>query len=91
MFSFSLAPAWGLPGGGEILVILLIAVVLFGHKRIPQLGDALGKGIRNFKRAFSKDEDETSAPQALSQSSESQKTRPSELESPSSDSKDLPD
>ncbi len=72
----------GLPGGGEILLILLIVVILFGHSRIPQLGDALGKGIRNFKRAFSKEEE---APRALPQSSESQKT--AQLESEASDSK----
>lgn len=49
-----------MPGGGELLLILLIVLVVFGHNRIPQLGDALGKGIRNFRKSFSKD-DETEA------------------------------
>lgn len=51
--------AWSMPGGGELLLILLIVLVVFGHNRIPQLGDALGKGIKNFKKAFSKDDVET--------------------------------
>ena len=51
----------GMPGGGELLLILLIVLVVFGHNRIPQLGEALGKGIRNFRKSFSKDETETEA------------------------------
>lgn len=46
-----------MPGGGELLLILLIVLVVFGHNRIPQLGDALGKGIRNFRKSFSKDDE----------------------------------
>ncbi len=33
----------------EILVILLIVVILFGAKRLPELATGLGRGIRNFK------------------------------------------
>jgi len=40
-------------GWQEGLIILLIAVLIFGASRIPQLGDALGKGIRNFKKSIS--------------------------------------
>lgn len=46
-----------MPGGGELLLILLIVLVVFGHNRIPQLGEALGKGIRNFRKSFSKDDE----------------------------------
>ncbi|MSP17349.1 MAG: twin-arginine translocase TatA/TatE family subunit [Myxococcales bacterium] len=38
-------------GMGELVVILLIVVVLFGAAKLPQLGDAIGRSIRNFKRA----------------------------------------
>ena len=38
-------------GGGELLIILLIVVVVFGSTKLPQLGDGLGRAIKNFKRA----------------------------------------
>jgi sec-independent protein translocase protein TatA len=34
-----------------MLVVLVIALLVFGPSKVPQLGDALGKGIRNFKKA----------------------------------------
>ena len=37
-------------GAGEMLVIFLIVLILFGADRIPQLAKGLGKGIRDFKR-----------------------------------------
>jgi sec-independent protein translocase protein TatA len=33
----------------EILVVLIIALVVFGPKRLPELGNSLGKGIREFR------------------------------------------
>ena len=33
----------------EILVVLIIALIVFGPKRLPELGRSLGKGIREFK------------------------------------------
>jgi len=49
-------------GFGEILLILVIALVVFGPSKLPQLGDALGKGIRNFKKATLEPDPEESAP-----------------------------
>jgi sec-independent protein translocase protein TatA len=40
----------GLP---EMLLILLIVVIIFGARRLPELGKGLGEGIRNFKKGFS--------------------------------------
>ena len=45
-------------GTPELLIILLIVVLLFGSTKIPQLGDALGKGIKNFKSSVNKDKTE---------------------------------
>lgn len=46
-------------GFGEIALILVILVVLFGASRIPELGKGLGEGIRNFKKGMrGGDEDE---------------------------------
>lgn len=36
-------------GPGEIVLILLIAMVLFGAKRLPEIGKSLGRGIKEFK------------------------------------------
>jgi sec-independent protein translocase protein TatA len=41
----------------ELLIILAVLLLVFGANKIPQLGDALGKGIRNFKRSSEKDDD----------------------------------
>jgi sec-independent protein translocase protein TatA len=43
-------------GMGEILIILVVALLVFGPTKLPQLGDALGRGIRNFKKAASGDD-----------------------------------
>ena len=40
-------------GLGELLVIFAIILVLFGAKRLPEIGRALGKGIREFKKEAS--------------------------------------
>lgn len=48
-------------GMGELVIILLIVVVLFGASRLPQLGKGLGEGIRSFKKSFSGEDDETPA------------------------------
>jgi sec-independent protein translocase protein TatA len=38
-------------GFGEILIILVVVLLIFGANKIPQLGDALGKGIKNFRKS----------------------------------------
>lgn len=44
-------------GMSELLIISAILVMIFGASRLPQLGDALGKGIRNFRKAASGQEE----------------------------------
>lgn len=39
-------------GTQEIIVILIIVVIVFGATKIPQLGSAIGQGIRNYKRGM---------------------------------------
>lgn len=43
-------------GMGELVVILIIVVVLFGASKLPQLGAGLGQGIRSFKKALGGEE-----------------------------------
>ena len=40
-------------GMGELLIILVIVLLVFGAGKLPQIGDALGKSIRNFKSSAS--------------------------------------
>lgn len=45
-------------GGYEILLIMLVILIFFGAKKIPELARGLGKGIREFKDATSEIKDE---------------------------------
>ena len=60
-------PGWiGLP---ELLILLLVVLVVFGPKRLPEMGRSLGKGMREFKDSVTgSDRDE--APAALPTASE---------------------
>jgi sec-independent protein translocase protein TatA len=40
-------------GFGELIILLIIVLLVFGAGKLPQIGDALGKSIKNFKRASS--------------------------------------
>lgn len=54
-------PIGGL-GMGEIILIFLVVLLLFGAKRLPEVGSALGKGIREFKSSVREIEGELKAP-----------------------------
>jgi sec-independent protein translocase protein TatA len=45
-------------GMPELLVILVIILVIFGAGKLPQIGEGLGRGIRNFKKATTKEPEE---------------------------------
>jgi sec-independent protein translocase protein TatA len=51
-------------GGGELLLIALIALLLFGASRLSDIGRGLGEGIRNFKKGL---KDEPGAPEPAKQ------------------------
>ena len=53
-------------GFGELVLILIIVVVVFGATKLPQLGDGLGKAIKNFKRAVNAQNEIDVSPQAKS-------------------------
>jgi sec-independent protein translocase protein TatA len=44
-------------GFTEIMIILLVVLLLFGAKRLPEVGASIGKGIREFKRSLSDTQD----------------------------------
>ncbi|MFO7981437.1 MAG: twin-arginine translocase TatA/TatE family subunit [Candidatus Aminicenantes bacterium] len=45
-------------GPGELILIALIIVIIFGARRLPELGKSLGQGIKNFKKSISSEEKE---------------------------------
>ncbi len=45
-------------GVPELIVIMVIALIVFGPGKLPEIGSALGKGIRDFKKAFEGAEEE---------------------------------
>ena len=47
-----------MPSGMQLLVIVLIVLILFGGKKIPELAKGLGSGIKNFKKAVKEDDNE---------------------------------
>jgi sec-independent protein translocase protein TatA len=46
-------------GFPELIVIMVVALLVFGPSRLPEIGSALGKGIRDFKKAFEGDDSKT--------------------------------
>jgi sec-independent protein translocase protein TatA len=55
-----------MPGPFEFLIIFFVVLLLFGAKRLPEIGNSLGKSLREFKKAFqgpdSEDEDKKGKP-----------------------------
>ena len=63
----------------EIAVVLIIVLIIFGPKRLPELGQSMGRGIREFKNSLSGDKDQDSPEEKRRelQASESEPTQPS--------------
>jgi len=61
-------PDIGLP---EVLIIVVVIAVLFGAGRVADLGGALGRGIREFRRALREDDDEGSTAGSKDRTSDS--------------------
>ena len=50
-------------GTGEIILILLIVLIFFGAKKIPELAQGLGKGLREFRKAAKDIQEEVQSPE----------------------------
>ena len=66
-------------GGGigpqELLVILVLVLLLFGGKKLPELARGLGKGIREFRKASSSIEEEIKESTKLEEKTEEKDTK----------------
>jgi sec-independent protein translocase protein TatA len=62
----------------EIAVVLIIVLIIFGPKRLPELGQSMGRGIREFKASISGDKDKDSPEEKRPelQASETQQGQP---------------
>jgi sec-independent protein translocase protein TatA len=69
-------PNIGLP---EILIVLAIALIVFGPKRLPEMGRSLGKGIREFKDSITGN-DEDDEPREIERGRADETARPLEGE-----------
>lgn len=49
-------------GFWEIMVLGLVVLLVFGAKRLPEIGSSLGKGIREFKKSFTETQDAITSP-----------------------------
>lgn len=58
MAIFNIIPAFSMPSGTELIIILVIVLLLFGGKKIPELMRGLGKGVRSFKDGMKEAKDE---------------------------------
>ncbi len=54
-------------GPSKILLLLLIVVIIFGASKLPQIGEGMGKAIRNFKKSVDED-DEPEQPKKITKS-----------------------
>jgi len=52
-------------GPTELLLILLIVIIIFGARKLPELGKSLGEGIRNFKKSVSSGKSEEKPPEDI--------------------------
>jgi sec-independent protein translocase protein TatA len=63
---FSLPLAFGMPSGPDLIVLLIIVLVLFGAKRLPELARGLGQSVNEFKKAKEEFDKEVAKPAAPS-------------------------
>ena len=62
----------------EIAVVLIIVLIIFGPKRLPELGQSMGRGIREFKSSISGDKDKDSSEETRRELQASQQAQASQ-------------
>jgi sec-independent protein translocase protein TatA len=64
----------------ELAIVLIIALVIFGPKRLPDLGRSLGKGMREFKDSIAGNDDDEDAPEQAKLEMQAQQPQPADPE-----------
>jgi sec-independent protein translocase protein TatA len=64
----------------EIAVVLIIVLIIFGPKRLPELGQSMGRGIREFKSSLSGDSKDEESPEEKRRELEASQAAPSAAE-----------
>ena len=65
----------------EIIVVLVIVLIIFGPKRLPELGHSLGKGIREFRGSISGENDDDDKPKTINSTATEESTEKHESSS----------
>ena len=66
-------PGW--VGPGEIIILLIVALLVFGPKKLPEMGRSIGKGMREFKSSISgSDDDDDVTPELPDETARAPKT-----------------
>lgn len=69
-------------GPTELIVVLVIALIVFGPKKLPELGRSLGRGLREFKQSVSgHDDDDAEPPRELASGDDAGESHESRSES----------
>lgn len=64
----------------ELAIVLVIALIIFGPKKLPELGRSMGRGIREFKGSLTGDKDDADEKRAELEKAEDQAEEPVEGE-----------
>lgn len=65
--------AFGIPSGPDLIILLVIVLVLFGAKRLPELARGLGQSVNEFKKAKEEFDKEVAKPSSTSAPADAEK------------------
>jgi sec-independent protein translocase protein TatA len=65
-------PGW--VGPGEIIILLIVALLVFGPKKLPEMGRSIGRGMREFKNSVSGSDDDDVSPELPEETSRAPKS-----------------
>jgi sec-independent protein translocase protein TatA len=63
-------------GAQELILIFLVVLLLFGARKIPEIAQGLGKGMREFRKAMKETQDELTKPETPEKKAENETKKP---------------